>query len=115
VILGLAHAKRECWVLAGFHPQSPAEEEALAQLRQELGFDPRIEAEGLDAATPNARRNAKRVLESLVAGNPDRERACWAESDLEVLAARGQGTGLTAYLDEVRSRLAPLFLRGEAE
>jgi len=32
VVLGVAHTKRECWVLAGFHPQTSTEEGALATL-----------------------------------------------------------------------------------
>ena len=114
VILGLAHAKRECWVLAGFHPQTPAEEAALVRLRQELGFDPCTAAEGLHASSPGAQREAKRVLAALIQ-SPNRERACWADADLATLAARGRGTGLAEYLEEVRTRLAPLFLHGRSE
>ncbi|MEA2693041.1 MAG: hypothetical protein QOJ16_2428 [Acidobacteriota bacterium] len=114
VVLGLAHSKRECWVLAGFHPQTSSEEKTLARLRKELGFDPCTGAEGLYASSPGAQRDAKRVLAALVQG-PDRERACWADADLEVLEERGQSTGLAEYLGEVRSRLVPLFLRGDAE
>lgn len=108
VILGLAHSKRECWVLAGFHPQTSAEEEALARLRQELGFDPCTTAEELYASSAGAQRDAKRVLAALIQ-SPDRERACWADADLESLATRGRDTGLTEYLEEVRTRLVPLF------
>src|SRR5207253_845648 len=35
VILGVAHTKRECWVLAGFDPQTSEEEAALEQLRKD--------------------------------------------------------------------------------
>jgi hypothetical protein len=101
-------------VLAGFHPQTSAEEKTLARLRQELGFDPCTGAEGLYASSQGAQRDAKRVMATLVQ-DPDRERACWADADLEVLEERGQSTGLAEYLGEVRSRLVPLFLRGEAE
>lgn len=113
VVLAVAHTKRECWVLAGFDPESDAEETALAELKSELGFDPRIHAEGLTAAEPHAPRNAKRVLERLIARNRDREEGCWTSSDLETLRNRGSLSGLTDYLDEIRSRLVPLFKHPE--
>jgi hypothetical protein len=109
IILAVAHTKRECWVLAGFDPCSESEEHILAELNRELGFDPRVRAEELTAAAPNAPRNAKRVLERLVAGNQDREEECWVACDLETLAERGRLTGLADYLREVRERLVPLF------
>ncbi|MEA2605088.1 MAG: hypothetical protein QOF89_6080 [Acidobacteriota bacterium] len=105
IVLAVAHTKRECWILAGFNPRSAAEETALAELRRELGFDPRLQAEDLTASAPHASRNAKRVLQRLLAGNPDREEDCWISSDLETLRQRGGFTGLSDYLDEIRSRL----------
>ncbi len=114
VILGVAHAKRECWVLAGFHAQTLHEEKALASLREELGFDPCTAAEGLDASSPGAKRDAKRVLAALVQ-DADRERSCWVDEDLDGLGERGRSTGLTEYLEEVQTRLVPLFLRGDRE
>lgn len=110
VVLAVAHTKRECWILAGFDPQTQVEEAALAELRRELGFDPRQRAEDLTAAEPHARRNAKRVLDRLLAGRQDREEDCWKLCELPVLMERGQSTGLAAYLEEVRSRLVPLVL-----
>jgi hypothetical protein len=64
-------------------------------------------AVGLASCGPNHVRQ-----EGLFAGNPDRERACWSECDLEMLRTRGQRTGLAENLDEVRTRLVPLFLHG---
>lgn len=109
VVLGVAHTKRECWVLAGFEAQTEAEEKVLAELRRELGFDPRLKAEDLSAAEAGAPRNAKRVLERLLQGNTDRERICWMECGVETLRQRGQLSGLSDYLDEVRARLVPLY------
>ncbi|HSK77580.1 MAG TPA: hypothetical protein VLQ45_14105 [Thermoanaerobaculia bacterium] len=109
VVLGVAHTKRECWVLAGFEAQTEAEEKVLAELRRELGFDPRLNAEDLSAAEAGALRNAKRVLERLLQGSPDRERICWMECEVETLRERGRLSGLSEYLDEVRARLVPLF------
>lgn len=85
VVIGLAIPKRESWVLVGFEPQ-----EALAQARRETG-------------------DLKRILQLLVGNDYDREEACWTECPLETLAERGQSNGLAEYLEEVRTRLVPLF------
>jgi hypothetical protein len=109
VVIGLAHTKRECWVLAGFSAQTPEEDAFLAGLRQELGFDPCAEAEGLTAKHDHDLRSAKRVLGVLTAGNREREADCWLRCDLRLLEQRGQNTGLADYLREVRTLLVPLF------
>lgn len=109
VILGLAHPKRECWVLAGFEPRNDAERERLANARRSLGFDPRSNAQRLLASQPGALSDAKRVLSDLTLGSFDREAACWMECDLRVLRELGEATGLTAYLDEILERLVPIF------
>jgi hypothetical protein len=107
VIIGLAHTKRECWVLAGFEPRN--ERAILAELRRDLGFDPRERAEELTAKHDHDKRSAKRVLDRITAGNVDREDEFCRIAELGARRARGQHTGLTAFLDEVRQRLMPLF------
>jgi hypothetical protein len=62
IVIGLAHTKRECWVLAGFEPCNDQERALLAEIRQELGFDPREQAEQLTAIHDHDKRSAKRVL-----------------------------------------------------
>lgn len=109
ILLGVAHTKRECWALAGFEPQNDKEMRDLARLTRELGSDPRLSAESLSAAETGALRNAKRVLGVLLAGRQEREPPCWQECDLQVLRERGRATGLADYLEEVRTRLVPLF------
>lgn len=109
VVLGLAHPKRECWVIAGFEPQDEAEAQSLAALRSHLGNDPRLHAVALKAKSPGALRSAKRVLAVLTDGDPAREAACWVDCDLDLLRQRGQPTGLTAYLEEVKALLVPLL------
>ncbi len=109
IIIGVADTKRECWVLTGFAPQTPAEERALTGLKRELGFDPLSSAQHLTARTPNALRNAKRALKALIRDNAERERLCWLDCDLRILSDRGRGSGLADYLDEIQTRLVPLF------
>lgn len=109
IIIGVADTKRECWVLAGFAPRTPAEERALTGLRKELGFDPLSSAQHLTARTPTALRNAKRVLKALIGNNSERERTCWLDCELQTLSDRGRGSGLADYLNEIQMRLVPLF------
>ena len=56
IVIGLAHTKRECWVLAGFEARDDQERELLAEIRRELGFDPCIQAEQLTAIHDHDKR-----------------------------------------------------------
>jgi hypothetical protein len=109
VVVGLAHPKRECWVLAGFEPQDKLETDRVAELRSNLGFDPRECAVRLTARKTGEPRNAKDVLDLLTGGDWHRQAGCWEQADLALLEKRGEDTGLNAYLREVRGRLVRLF------
>ena len=74
-----------------------------------LGFDPCSAAEQLTASEEGAKRDAKRVLDALTGGAPEREDACLEEPPLALLRQRGAKTGLAPYLQEVEERLVPLF------
>ncbi len=108
VVLGIARPMREAWVLNGFEPQSDAEEERLQQERHNLPVDPLSECHELTASSPQAQNSCKRLVQTLTDGDSDRERACWWETDLDLLRERGAHTGLADYLEEVE-RLIPLF------
>jgi hypothetical protein len=108
-VIGLAIAKREAWVLNGYVPADESEIRGLEQARQERGFDPTARPERLDASSPGSKRDVKRVLALLTGDDLDRERACWHLTPLDVLRERGKGSGLTAYLEEIAERLAPLL------
>jgi hypothetical protein len=109
IVIGLAHTERECWVLAGFDPRNDREWELLAEIRQELGFDPCTQSDQLTAIHDHDKRSPKRVLNHLVQGDRDRETACWKETPLPILRDRGERTGLSQYLVEVEERLVPLL------
>lgn len=111
VVVGIADKMREAWVLNGFVPQSGEEAEALRRLTTELGFDPTRQAERLRAPNESEPRHPKRVLSELTGDDPSREERCWLETPLDELRQRGAGTGLTAFLDELRDRLAPVIGR----
>lgn len=108
VVIGLAVPKREAWVLAGFEPQAPAEVERLARLRQELGHDPCAGASKIAARSHGAKRDIKRVLNLLTAGDGEREAVCWRVTPLARLVERGQSNGLAGYLDEVERHIVAL-------
>jgi hypothetical protein len=109
IVIGLAHTKRECWVLAGFEPRNEKEAYRLQELEKELGFNPCTHAEKLTATDEQAKRSAKRVLQELCGKDRDRECTCWRQTDLARLEERGQNTGLGAYLQEIRERIRPLL------
>jgi len=114
VVVGLAHSMRECWVLAGFSPGDPREENVLKRLKTELGFDPVTGADRLTQSHPSDPRSPKRALSVLTDGDHDRQAECWQQTDLAVLSARGEGIGLADYLREVRRVLVPLLRPGPA-
>ena len=112
IVIGTADTKREAWVLNGFVALDEAEESVLAQLRQQLSFDPTTEAHRLREITwqePDRMRNVKVVLNLLTQDNGERERHCWQHTPLNLLRARGIHTGLTAYMSEVLERFVPLL------
>ncbi|MDY7225968.1 hypothetical protein [Hyalangium rubrum] len=110
VVIGVAHPKREAWVLAGFEPRSRDESARLQALRERLSTDPILKSHELDAREHGAKTDIKRALDELIQGESDRERQCLNETALEVLEQRGKSNGLAAYLAEVRQRLVPIFL-----
>ena len=110
IVLGVAVVEREAWVISGFEPQDADEQTQLDTERQTLGFYPHLQSHELTACKDDtASRSPKRVLRALTSGDPDRERQCWAATPLARLRERGTGNGLALYLEEVRTRLAPLI------
>jgi hypothetical protein len=110
IVIGVAVVERESWVISGFTPITDDEKQLLAQERQNLGFDPSTRTHDLIACKDNqAKRSPKRVLAVLTNNSEERQRICWAETELSVLKERGGYNGLMAYLAEVEDRLVPLI------
>ncbi len=109
IVIGVAHTKRECWILNGFEPRDTQEHKRLEECKSALGFDPRTDSQKLTASPIDAKKNPKQALQSLVEGDPDRERQCWMNTSLGVLRSRGVGSKLADYLKDLHSRLVPLF------
>ena len=106
VVIGVAKTKRECWLLAAFEPADGKEQDQLAGLRKELGFNPCTDSQELTAQEETAKRSAKRVAAILCSG--DEERGL-RETALETLKQRGGKNGLAGYLAELETRYVPLF------
>ncbi|WP_164017862.1 hypothetical protein [Pyxidicoccus trucidator] len=109
VVIGMAHPKREAWVLAGFVPRNAGEESRLQELRARLSLDPITASHELAASEHGAKKDIKRALDELTQEDWERERQCLEETPLAVLEQRGQKNGLAEFLKEVRERLVPLL------
>ncbi|WP_437720603.1 hypothetical protein [Sorangium sp. So ce861] len=108
IVLGCPDPMREAWVLAGFEPASDEERARLDEVRRELGFSPCQEAHRLRAKEEQAERSPKRVIRKLTGGDPEREARCSTDAPLARLREHGVGSGLHAFLQEVKERVAPL-------
>lgn len=109
IAIGVAEPEREAWLVAGFQPRDDAEHTVLAAERQRLGFDPCLEPHSLRGGE---KRSAKKVLAALTADDRERERQCITDTPLEHLCERGEGCGLAAFIDELKTRVAPVIARG---
>jgi hypothetical protein len=109
IICGFPDPEREAWVLAGFDPCHPAEQQRLDELHRELGFSPVLHAVRLRDQSRGALRDIKRVLAVLTGDETDREARCWTEPPLATLRERGADTGLSAFLDEPQAVLPGLL------
>lgn len=107
-VIGCPDMEREAWVLAGFEPESAAEEQELDALRGELGFCPCKDAHRLRDKDDGAVRSLKRVVRVLTRHDSGRQESCWSRVPLEQLRESGEGSGLRAFLDEVRERVVDL-------
>ena len=112
VALAAQYPKRENWILNGFRDSNEQEKQRLATIRQRLKFDPCEEAHRLrySSNTSDPARNPKRIVEELEIGF-EREQKCWHEVSLDILRTRGENTYLRHYLDDVKEKLLPLFLK----
>ena len=111
LVLACPDPMREAWVLAGFEPETDAELTRATALRQQLGVDPVLHAERLDASDRHASKHPKQALHALGVTTWERERRCLAIRDepaLEGLCDRGARIGLADFLRAVIATLLPL-------
>ena len=111
IAIGVAEPEREAWLVAGFQPRDDDERATLASERQRLGFDPCLTPQSLRG---DEKRSAKKVLATLTASSRDRQHQCLAETPLEHLCERGEACGLAAFIDDLKTRVAPAIVRRRA-
>lgn len=114
VCIGVPNRKREAWVLNAFEPKDADERRAKAEEDKKLGFDCAKEAERLNGDKGDV-RDAKRVLRELTGESTEREREAILAIPLSKLYERGEKTGLSRFLDNVKKELLPLIPPVEAE
>ena len=110
LVVGWADPMREAWILAGFEPQTPREEQALQEVRAELGFQPHREPHRLTASDEQAKLNAKRVVQALGIDALEREEECLrigSEERWNRLHEHGRACGLAAFLGEIEREIVP--------
>lgn len=112
IICGFPDPEREAWVLAGFDPCDPHEQQRLEELHRELGFSPVLHAVRLRDKSSGTLRDIKRVLAVLIGDDADREARCWTDPPLVMLHERGAAIGLSTFLDELRAVLLGLLGAG---
>ncbi len=109
IVIGVADRCREAWVLVGYAPRNAREQERHQALIRELTFDPSQEPHRLRHPRSGQARHAKDVLEQLCESDSSREQPCWEETPLETLKQNGEACGLKAYLEEIETRLVPIY------
>ncbi|CAN95180.1 hypothetical protein sce5017 [Sorangium cellulosum So ce56] len=109
IVLGCPDAAREAWVLAGFEAETDEERARLDEVRRELGFCPCQEAHRLRAKEEHVARSPKLVVRRLTGDDFEREARCSTDAPLARLRGRGVGSGLHAFLQEVKERVVPLW------
>jgi hypothetical protein len=110
VVIGAAHTKRECWVLAGFEPEDDDERDKLEAQRAALGYQPQHESHRLTASGSSGKHNAKTIIDALGIDEA-REARCLAAA-LPLLRERGGQNGLRDFLDDLAARVTPLLDAG---
>jgi hypothetical protein len=105
--VGVARPKVEAWVLAGLQPQTDMERAALRAEIDALTFDPTQEPNRIRSQASGDVRDIKRVLDALTGG--DHEREASAVSNIDRICQNGRDAGAVEFIEECRSRLAPLF------
>lgn len=105
--VGVARPKLEAWVLAGFQHETEIELAALRAEIEALTFDPTQEPNRIRSQASGDVRDIKRVLDALTGG--DHEREASAASSIDRICQNGRDAGAVEFIEECRSRLAPLF------
>lgn len=105
VVIGYAHQCGEAWVIAGFQPSGPDEEERAEEVRQNLKRPHRTRVADLTHKDVPL-RGAKAVARHLVADDPDRRIEC-IRYLLENASSERRAVGLEAFLQDLTDHWGP--------
>src|SRR5262245_10577616 len=110
VVVGMQHTEFECWLIAGFEPQSADESSRLAEIcrgdHPGVGFDPRPRSEALTATKrEHEKLSPKRVLKQRTSDNRSRALNGIGAAPHQLLKDRGKGNGLMDFLADVERLL----------
>lgn len=111
VVGALADPEIEAWLIAAWIPEDESERRRLADLCQELGFNPCTKPERLTSRNEADRKDAKRILGVLTTTGRDATTR-WTEVPVAQLESSGAGCGLGDFVRDVRARLVPVVRRG---
>lgn len=105
IVGALAQPEVEAWLICAWSANDERQRACLAELCQELGFDPVAESHRL-TSTSLSHKDAKNILRRLDAVGPGTE-SVFNASDLPTLRQRGEQNGLASYLRELDEKVAP--------
>ncbi|MDP3277746.1 MAG: hypothetical protein Q8Q09_21360 [Deltaproteobacteria bacterium] len=115
VLCAAIERESEAWVISGFVARNNAERDDLRAITEALGFDPTLHSERLMSDRAHDVRDAKRVARALfersggaIARN-ERFCACWQETDLDTLIARGQHNGMSRFIADILRIVVPVL------
>lgn len=109
MIVGVAEPMREAWLLCAWRAAGRESVRAHLALRQELSLDPCREPERLNAKSERELRHPKYCIRRLAGPGVDGQEAALLITPLDEMKQRGEGCGLTSFLDlsqEVLVRVA---------
>jgi len=105
IVGALAQPEAEAWLICTWAPHDELGQRCLAELRQELGFDPVAESHRLTSTSPS-RKDAKDIRGRFDAVGPDTA-SVFEASDVATQRQRGAQNGLASYLRELDQKVAP--------
>jgi len=108
VVIGVAHPKREAWILLGFEAETEDERAAHAKARRKLGHCPVAQPERIDATSKGSKRDIKEVLGSLIIAGErhEREARCLDSDRVHCISdSSPDPTGVGRFLSDVRQKV----------
>lgn len=109
VVIGLAIVMRENWVISGFDAKDETEVGRVASIETAARLRLHLDCHAFADRNETSLRSPKQVVKTLTNFDRDRESHCLAQTPLETLRERGSSNGLADFLNDVETRLVPLF------